>query len=562
MKSVAYAGLVLLLLALAALWLTREPGGSRKRPALPPGASSAPSPDPALHLFMPEAGSAPTQAARAAASSVATSRLDVAAGAGSASPLPLPKRDADALANEVVLRFFNNQDLRAFLAAAQQVGVRVLGTSAAGRAVRVRIDSAEQWERLMAVAPRPVDYAYNHRVHIPSPPEPPPAAAPPDVEYTGFGHGALAWLGAGERSASWGQGVTIALLDTRVGSHPSLAEARIRAMGESGGEAPGAGLHGTAVATLLVGAGGSVEGVAPAADVLSYAVLTDEGYGDTFTTASAVLDAVEQGASVISLSLGGAGDDPFLRSAVETAVERGALVVAASGNDARDGVMYPGAYPGVLTVSAVDAQGRHLYWANTGESVDLAAPGAGIVAGTEDGLVSFSGTSAAVPFVSGAAAAVLSESPQLRADEVADLLRRTSDDAGAPGRDEEYGAGILNLGRVEQRDREGIYDVAAGYPHLLPSGEGDPEVQVDVYAQNRGTELLPQVEVRYALDGGSGRERFRRVDPGQTVSFRIRVARALFERPGGVRVRVSTTAPGVTDADPGNNEVAAVMMLK
>ena len=85
------------------------------------------------------------------------------------------------------------------------------------------------------------------------------------------------------------------------------------------------------------------------------------------------------------------------------------VIVAAVGNDAVNAVAYPAAYPGVLSVGAVDANGQHLYFSNRGPAVDLVAPGYGVEAAwLDDQTVLFSGTSAATPIVSGALAALLS----------------------------------------------------------------------------------------------------------------------------------------------------------
>ena len=112
------------------------------------------------------------------------------------------------------------------------------------------------------------------------------------------------------------------------------------------------------------------------------------------------------------------------------------IIVAAAGNDAVEGVTYPAKYEGVIGVSSVDATGKHLYFSNRGEEVDLAAPGIGVTAAwTGNSFIDFSGTSASAPFVSGTLAMLLSENPALRPTEAVEIISSYANDAGFPGRD-------------------------------------------------------------------------------------------------------------------------------
>src|SRR5690606_12465064 len=89
------------------------------------------------------------------------------------------------------------------------------------------------------------------------------------------------------------------------------------------------------------------------------------------------LDGVPQipPVDVINLSLGGYGYMATLEEAVDLALEAGVSIVAAAGNDALDVVMYPAAYDGVIGVSATNINGTLAYYSNTGQEIDVAAPG-------------------------------------------------------------------------------------------------------------------------------------------------------------------------------------------
>ncbi len=521
-------------------------------------------------LFEPGRAKRPAQPVRPAKARVALrpaavpSRLPV----GGARRLPVPAalraapaapppaaartvRPDDAIPNEYVLSFFDDRDRDAFARLARALGADVLGSSDFGHALRLRVRSAEQLARLLAEGPRPLQVGSNYRTRVPSPADLVQRQA--DGPYVGFGGAALAWLGVAENNAAWGRGLTVAVLDTGVQAHPAMGNAQISQLDLVGGDAGtgSAADHGTAVASLIAGRADGVLGVAPAADVLSVRVMNPDGTGDTFTLAQGIVAAVDAGARVLNLSLGSFGDDFLLADAVRYAQSQGAVLVAATGNGAVNVVQYPAAYEGVLAVTAVDGEGRHLYVANSGPEVSLAAPGVGVsAAGAEGGVTQFSGTSAATPFVSGALVAVMSQQAGLTAPEAAAILLANGNDAGAPGADPVYGQGILDLGRVQQRNTAGVYDIAVTPPYLDPASAG---TQLLLSAQNRGTETLKAVDLLVAIDGLSTPVHFFDVPAGQTVTRTFDLDAQSVRRAEGVRVQVGAAVDGVTDVYPANN---------
>ena len=206
------------------------------------------------------------------------------------------------------------------------------------------------------------------------------------------------------------------------------------------------------------------------------------GAGGAFTDvdeAAAIVYAVDHGARIVNLSLGGPSTSSTEKRAVDYAVSKGALLVAAVGNDYLLGnpVEYPAALlqpigsRGVggsgLAVAASTIQGARARFSSTGSHVSLAAPGVGVFSavssssplsnyprtvlpGSAGGVYGYaSGTSFAAPQVAGAAALVWAANPQLRADEVASVLEQTA--TGHGSWNPELGYGVLDVAAAVAR---------------------------------------------------------------------------------------------------------------
>jgi len=249
-----------------------------------------------------------------------------------------------------------------------------------------------------------------------------------------------------------GQGTIIAVLDTGVDlDHPTLAARLLAgrdivnddALPDDEGNGLGWG-HGTHVTGILAK-------VAPQSTILPVRVLDSNGRGNTFTLAYAIEWAVNQGADVINLSLGTNADSLVLRDTIQKAIAQGVIVVAAAGNMNTDQPQYPASYPDVIAVTAVDANNQKAPFANYGAAwVDLAAPGVGIISTMVgplgSGYATWSGTSMAAPFVSGAAARTRQAMPAASAAQIAAQLhgRAQSLDTLNPAYAGQLG-GLLNV---------------------------------------------------------------------------------------------------------------------
>lgn len=269
-----------------------------------------------------------------------------------------------------------------------------------------------------------------------------------------------------------GTGVTVAVLDTGVDmTHPDLAGQVVEAVdftGNPDGPVDGHG-HGTHVAATIAGtgaaSGGLRKGVAPGAQVLIGKVCGDNGSCPT----SAILDGMEwaaaSGAPVVSMSLGSGpsdGTDVLSQSVNDLSQEHGTLFVIAAGNSGpdRQTIGAPGAADAALTVGAVDKQDEMASFSSRGPrrgdlapKPDLVAPGVGIVAAraaetamgspVDEDYTAANGTSMATPHVSGAAAILAQQSPDLTGEQLKALLMSTTADLGFSHHDQ--GAGRLDV---------------------------------------------------------------------------------------------------------------------
>nr|MBA2321036.1 peptidase S8 [Deltaproteobacteria bacterium] len=261
-----------------------------------------------------------------------------------------------------------------------------------------------------------------------------------------------------------GRGIVVAVIDTGVAQVEDLAGTEVLEGAsfvpgvESARDDQGHGTHvaGTIAQTTNNGIG--VAGVAPAATILPVKVLSASGSGQSAWIAAGIDWAVDEGADVINLSLGG-GYSEVIHTAIRKARAHGVLVVAAAGNSGREGVSWPGALPEAIGVGAMGPTNEPAPYSSWGEGVDLSAPGGdkrrpngGILQDTIDGrgghaYQEFQGTSMATPHVAGAAAVLLSTGLPVGAVE-----RILLDTARGTGRwDAHTGWGQLDVGRAVQR---------------------------------------------------------------------------------------------------------------
>jgi serine protease len=238
-----------------------------------------------------------------------------------------------------------------------------------------------------------------------------------------------------------GAGTTVAIIDTGVSQVPDLkltnfvpgydfVNDKDDANDDNG--------HGTHVAGTIAQStnnGYGVAGIAYQASIMPLKVLSGSGGGTIADIAEAIKFAADNGATVINMSLGGAGASSMMEEAIKYAHNKGVVIVAAAGNEARNSASYPARYPDVISVSATDAAGHKASYSNFGAGVDISAPGGSetgkILQNTVDPstgesvFVGFQGTSMAAPHVAGVAALIRAtgvEDP----NEISAILKQSS----------------------------------------------------------------------------------------------------------------------------------------
>jgi type VII secretion-associated serine protease mycosin len=245
-----------------------------------------------------------------------------------------------------------------------------------------------------------------------------------------------------------GASVVIAVVDTGVSPHedlPTLQPGKSFLSDPSTDDPNG---HGTHVAGIIASAMDNkvgVAGLAPSASILPVRVLDAEGSGDHVDIAAGIVWAVDQGADIVNLSLGGEESSEVLQASIKYAAERGVLVVAAAGNSGfgSNAPVYPAAYEESIAVAATGPDGSATAFSNSGAYVDVAAPGFAILSTAPSNTYEYlSGTSQAAPYISAALALLLSTG--LSPSQAVAKLYASAKDPAPPGRDSTTGNGVLD----------------------------------------------------------------------------------------------------------------------
>jgi thermitase len=280
----------------------------------------------------------------------------------------------------------------------------------------------------------------------------PPAMVPNDTYYY------MAWhLSKISAPTAWdttcgSSSVTIAILDTGVdGTHPDLSPKIVPGWNfyDNNSNTSDVYGHGTAVAGTAAACSNNGIGVASIAwncKIMPIRVADANGYATYSALASGITYAADHGARVANASFE-ASNSATIDSAAQYLQGKGGVVTIAAGNEGTFNSSPDDPY--VLTVSATDSSDALASWSNTGNNVDLAAPGVNVATTLSGGgYGTGSGTSFSAPVVAGVAALVISVNPSLTATQIQNVLKQSADDLGAAGWDPSYGWGRVNAARA------------------------------------------------------------------------------------------------------------------
>jgi subtilisin family serine protease len=206
--------------------------------------------------------------------------------------------------------------------------------------------------------------------------------------------------------------------------------------------------HGTMVAGQAAASSDNGVGIASVCwgcEIMPIRVSDDYGYASLSDIASGLNWAADHGAKVANISYKASDSSTVSRSA-SYFQQKGGVVTVAAGND---GTFDNNADdPYMLTVGATDQTDTVFSWSSYGNNQDLTAPGTAYTTKKGGGYIVGTGTSTAAPIVAGAAALVFSTNPSLTPAQVQNILKQSADDLGAPGWDQIYGYGRVNVARA------------------------------------------------------------------------------------------------------------------
>ncbi len=271
--------------------------------------------------------------------------------------------------------------------------------------------------------------------------------------------------------------VIIAVIDTGVDyTHPDL-NANIVANGQtnsgydfvnSDSDPKDDNGHGTHVSGIIAAVGNNsvgISGTCPKCKILPQKALSGGGSGTFQNIADAIIDSVYKGAKIINLSLGSPYDSQTLKNAVKFATDQGVTVVASAGNcgvwslancdwnennvqdaDEINYTSYPAAYPGVISVGAIQRDGQRAPYSQTGNWLTVVAPGSEILSTCANNTYClYSGTSAAAPFVAGGVGLMMSKNSAIDNVVTGYAITSSATNLGTIGYDSSFGNGLINL---------------------------------------------------------------------------------------------------------------------
>jgi len=264
--------------------------------------------------------------------------------------------------------------------------------------------------------------------------------------------------------------------------------------------------HGTHVAGIIAAITNNSYGVSGIAQVKIMAEkgLNANGNGNADDLANSIIHAVDVGADIISCSWGDwfkneFGSGTLVHEAVKYAHDNDVLIIASAGNNAITNKNYPAAFDEVIAVTATDSSDLPASFTNWGEWVEIAAPGVDIYSTVwDDSYMMMSGTSMSSPLVAGVAALILSQYPDMSAEDIRRRIQLSADDLGIPGYDYYYGYGRINAFKAVYTPPHDLYLISQKMPNTFIPGK---TAVMNITIMNWGNNTETNVKINLIVNG-------------------------------------------------------------
>lgn len=360
--------------------------------------------------------------------------------------------------------------------------------------------------------------------------------------------------------------VAVAILDTGIDQgHVDLAGKVVKSVNFTSSptveDRYGHGTHVAGIVAATTNNGIGVAGTCPSCVLYNVKVLGDDGAGSWGNIAAGINWALDNGAKVINLSLGGSSGSTSLQSSINNAWAKGVVIVAAAGNSNTSARFYPAYYNNTVAVAATTSRDLRASYSNYGSWVDVAAPGDTILSTTMNSTYGTkNGTSMAAPHVAGLAGLLWSTSYGTSNSSVRSRLESTTDSIAGTG-------SLWTYGRVNAcKAVGGNCDQTTSGPSVSIAGPTNGTVVTDASAP-----LLVQIAASDASAAAGSLSVSVSIDGGAWNAAAWNAASQRYEwtwnlggaanGPHTLRARATNAASATTTTDPSYVRIARTVAL-